>query len=646
MRIIYFDLCAIPIYAIILWTCCSRKLTQGLANRVFLWMNGVSLVCSVLDVGMEFAVNPLPLSDSRVLLGTAISYAYLLLRNSTLVMYLIFVFAITRTEYRIRPRNVRLLIWLPNAIVVLTLLQSLFTHSVFTVTAEQGYARGPAMAVLYAGAAVYGIAGAAYCVYCKRYLALGKWVSLLSVYALTFLAVFLQLVQPMLLVEMFSTAIALMMIMLMVMRPEETMDATVGIKSWKAYQTELRNILLSGQKVHIVAARMANAQEIRAYLGEDQYCSYVMEVAEEVRALCRKHHIDAEMYFERPGTLYLIADHSVYDVKRLADTFLREAREHTRRYADMGVQFDPRLCLIRCPEDLSDWDDILSLGHKFTRFGPPEQVFFHAADIVASRNFDIENNMEDILTRAIRENRLEMYYQPIYSVKEKRFLSAEALVRLNDSRYGRISPGVFIPAAESLGLILPIGGIVLESVFRFISRHDLKRLGLDYIEINLSVAQCMQSDLPDILRGLMEKYGVTADQVNLEITETTFDNISNVVLENLEQLSKMGFTFSLDDYGTGYSNIQRVSKLPLHIIKIDKSIVDEMFSDNGRVIIRDTVHMMQGIHKQLVVEGAETKQAVDTLADMSCDYIQGFYYSRPLPADEFIEFLKEHNGAA
>jgi EAL domain-containing protein (putative c-di-GMP-specific phosphodiesterase class I) len=108
----------------------------------------------------------------------------------------------------------------------------------------------------------------------------------------------------------------------------------------------------------------------------------------------------------------------------------------------------------------------------------------------------------------------------------------------------------------------------------------------------------------------------------------------------------MGYNFSLDDYGVGFSNIQRMSKLPIALVKIDKSLVDEMFTEDGNVIIRNTVRMMQGIRKQLVAEGVETRSQIDALSEMSCDHIQGFYYSRPLPADEFVTFLKAHRLSA
>jgi EAL domain-containing protein (putative c-di-GMP-specific phosphodiesterase class I) len=151
----------------------------------------------------------------------------------------------------------------------------------------------------------------------------------------------------------------------------------------------------------------------------------------------------------------------------------------------------------------------------------------------------------------------------------------------------------------------------------------------------------MQSVLPEKIRNLQQKYGVRPDQVNLEITETTFENISEVMLENVNELIHMGYTFALDDYGIGYSSIQRVNHLPLKLIKIDKSMLDAVFTADGRMILEYTVRMMRSIQKQLVAEGVETQDAVDILREMDCDYIQGFYFSRPLPADEFVRFIAE-----
>ena len=114
------------------------------------------------------------------------------------------------------------------------------------------------------------------------------------------------------------------------------------------------------------------------------------------------------------------------------------------------------------------------------------------------------------------------------------------------------------------------------------------------------------------------------------------------MVENVDKLIRMGYSFALDDYGIGYSSIQRINHLPLKLVKIDKSMLDEISSDNGRIILEQTIQMMQRIGKRIVAEGAETEEAVNTLRKMGCDYIQGFYFSKPLPSSDFVQFLRTH----
>ena len=454
-------------------------------------------------------------------------------------------------------------------------------------------------------------------------------------------AVVIQFLRPELLVEMFCTAAGEMLVMLSIMRPEERMDSDVGMLSWASYQSDLRNILLSGERVQIIVIRMQNCREIRNYLGDHRYNTYISEIADGIRGLHRNRAYGIELYFERPGTIYLIADES--RAEDIDGRLLSEITYQIKHNTAMGVCFEPRTCLIHCPDDLRNAEDIISLGHKFHKIGQRNQAAFLAGEIVRSKTFAIEAHINEILDRAIRENLVEMYYQPIYDVRSGRFHSAEALARIIDPEYGFISPAVFIPAAETDGFIIPIGDVVLDQVFRFVAEHDMDALGLSYIELNLSVAQCMEIDLPEKIQALQERYGVDPRRINLEITETTFENISEVVFENARRLIQMGYSFALDDYGIGYSNIQRVNHLPLKLIKIDKSMLDDISSENGRTILEYSVRMMQSIGKQLVVEGAELRDMVEVLEEMGCDFIQGFYFSRPLPENEFVRFIEKQN---
>ena len=642
MRIIYFDICAIPLFLIILSVCYSRRMTKGSANHLFIALVFISLLSAAADLCMESPQTVLPMSQASYILCTVSTYVYLIVRNATNVVLLLFLLHLTRTSFLIRNKWVKLIFSLPYIVILILLVQNPFSHNVFVVTAEFGYERRPLMLLFYGIALLYGIVGFVYSIYCRRYLELKKWLSLLSIYVLVHAAVFYQFFHPHTLLEMFCTALGEMLIMLAVMRPEERMDSEAGMLSWASYQADLKNILRSHEHIQIIVIQLLNGRELRNYLGDQKYNEYLSRIADGIRAIRWKHPHRAELYLERPGTIYLITGAEDAITEDMGKRLLLTVGEGIRNMG-MDVRPEMRICLIRCPEDLKKAEEIISLGHKFLKIDNRERAVVRACEIVNSRTFILEVHIDEILDRAIREGRIEMVYQPIYDVRSGRFRSAEALARINDPEYGLISPGVFIPAAEAQGLIIPLGDVISNQVFRFVSEHDLDALGLQFVEMNLSVAQCMDSSLPAKLSALQKKYGVDPGTINLEITETTYENIGEIMLENVSALIKMGYSFALDDYGTGYSSIQRINRLPLRLVKIDKSVLDEVSTENGRTIREYTMRMMQKTGKQLVVEGAETREAVEMLESMGCDYIQGFYFAKPLSEDAFVQFLEEKN---
>ena len=643
MKNFYFDICAIPIFVIILHTYFSRKMTRFPAFRMYFIMAVMSLACCVLDIAMEFVVNPVPLTKFEAVLGFFISFLYKLFRNASSVIYLIFILTITKTDYHIRSLKNRWLLWLPDTIILVLLIQNFFTGNVYTVTQEAGYARGPVLIVFYIVAMFYEIVGLIYCIYCKKFFDKRKWWAIISVYLLIGIAVLIQFVRPELMIEMFATAIGMLMVMILVMRPEESIDSNVGIPSWQAYREDLKNIILTKEEHDILVFHMTRANENRNYLGDRRYFKYMRIVIDSFQSYLDAHSINCSMYFEHPDNIYLIFDRNNYDLKEIAKNSVALTRKMLKKKDQEEFWFDAKICQIAYPADLSDYNDIINVCHRFSLYGPDSQQYFMGSDIIKSRDFEIQNHIEEILDRAIKGDNLQMYYQPIFDVKDGKFHSAEALARLIDKKYGVISPLTFITAAERTGMIIPLGNAIIEKVFRFISENDLNRLGISYIEINLSVAQCIQHELPNYIAEMQKKYNVDPSQVNFEITESLSESIGNIMDKNLSKLAEMGYSLSLDDYGTGYSNIQRLRKLPLSLIKIDKSVVDDVFTDEGKVIMKNTVNMMQGINKKLVMEGAETKEAVDLLSDLSCEYIQGFYFSKPLPENDFLEFIQKNN---
>lgn len=252
-----------------------------------------------------------------------------------------------------------------------------------------------------------------------------------------------------------------------------------------------------------------------------------------------------------------------------------------------------------------------------------------------------EKSMEQMLEEAMKEDRIEVFYQPIFSTAEKKFVSAEALVRMRDRDGNPVPPGAFVSVAEANGKILQLGEIVFKKVCRFFTRERLEQYGLHYIEVNLSVVQCGYPGLAQDYMGIMEKYQINPQYINLEITESASLAAKKTLLENMHRLMEYGVHFSLDDFGTGQSNLNYIVDMPVSIVKFDREMSQAFFRDEkAKYVLNAAMQMIHGMKLKIVSEGIETEEQYRAMEELSIDYIQGYYFSRPLPEAAFLEFLQ------
>jgi EAL domain-containing protein (putative c-di-GMP-specific phosphodiesterase class I) len=306
----------------------------------------------------------------------------------------------------------------------------------------------------------------------------------------------------------------------------------------------------------------------------------------------------------------------------------------------------PRTLFLLIPESriLENTDEVIQLfqyakmedrNHENTYVCYVNQVILDEI-----RKKDYRKN--DII-RAMEEDRVEVFFQPIYSTTEQRIVSAEALVRIRNVDGSIMPPGEFIPIAEESGLIAGLGERVFEKVCQFLKESPALALGIHYIEVNLSVAQCEQRDLAERYIRIMEKNNIDPWRINLEITETASVQTKNMLLKNMKELMEYGVSFSLDDFGNGQSNLDYIIDMPVSIMKLDMTMIRAYFKDlKARFVVQATIHMAHDMDLMVVAEGVETKEQLDTMAEQQIDYIQGYYFSKPLPADAFIEYLENH----
>jgi EAL domain-containing protein (putative c-di-GMP-specific phosphodiesterase class I) len=196
--------------------------------------------------------------------------------------------------------------------------------------------------------------------------------------------------------------------------------------------------------------------------------------------------------------------------------------------------------------------------------------------------------------------------------------------------------------AEKNGDIMEIGRQVFEKTCIFLKTVDTKKLGIDFININLSPIQCMSHSLLRELSEIAGRHGIPMSMFDFEITESLVEDYDMIQMQ-IQGLQSMGAELSLDDFGTGASNLTSLMKLPIHVVKIDM-LFTRSFFDGKAPFLPDLIRLFQHSNMEIVVEGIETKEMMDTMIKLGCDYEQGFYFSKPLPPEEFKAFMAENSG--
>ncbi|MDH4284856.1 MAG: EAL domain-containing protein, partial [Gallionellaceae bacterium] len=245
---------------------------------------------------------------------------------------------------------------------------------------------------------------------------------------------------------------------------------------------------------------------------------------------------------------------------------------------------------------------------------------------------------------AMQSGELEMYYQPIHDLADSRVVKAEALIRWHRPDGKHVGPDVFIGLAEEIGLIGEIGQFAIESSVRQIQAWKEISPSIVGVTINLSPRQISgdRSDFHSLI-GFLEEEGTLPAHITLEITEGTLLDDNPVIRDRLARLREAGCCIALDDFGTGYSSLSYLKKMNVDFIKVDKSFIRDLAVDqNDYALVEAIIVMAHKLGIKVVAEGVETLEQNNILKKIGCDFVQGYYYARPMPSQDFINYLKAH----
>ncbi len=255
-----------------------------------------------------------------------------------------------------------------------------------------------------------------------------------------------------------------------------------------------------------------------------------------------------------------------------------------------------------------------------------------------------EQAITDSMESALSQNQFLVYLQPKYRIKDEVLVGAEALVRWNHPVWGFLSPAEFIPLFEKNGFITRLDRFVWEKACAVL--HDWDERGYYPMSVNVSRADIYNEDLADTLVKIIEKYDLDPSRLHLEITESAYTENPKQIIDTVTTLRELGFVIEMDDFGSGYSSLNMLNDMPIDILKLDmKFIRSEMAKPKSQGILQFIINLASWMNLSVVAEGVETKAQLLRLTEIGCDYVQGYYFAKPMPCQEFEGLLDEYRGA-
>lgn len=298
-----------------------------------------------------------------------------------------------------------------------------------------------------------------------------------------------------------------------------------------------------------------------------------------------------------------------------------------------------------CPEHAVDEENLLQKADLMLQccrdLQQNHMVYSPETAAQLSDRWRLENELDD----AISSGALELFFQPKVRVRDGRVCGAEALVRWRNKTRGLIPPDLFIQMADRTGRIKPLTWFVVKAGLRQLSEWPDYEDPLS-VSVNLTPNIIEDSEIIEVVRDATEIWNIEADRLTLEVTELALMTDPYSSFKILAQLKELGFRISIDDFGTGYSSLAYFKHIPAHELKIDKSFVLRMLHDNSdRIIVQTIIDLAHNFNMQVVAEGVEDGETTEMLKKMGCDYLQGHYFSRPLPQESFLAWLERYVSA-
>ena len=513
-------------------------------------------------------------------------------------------------------------------------LSSPVTHAVFSIGLD-GYQKGPCYNILYICFVGYLLAAIVLLIRYRRRLNRSEFIFAVGYNVALLLGNIIRFVFPKVLVMNIFSLIAIIMIYLSFENPDFYQEGRTGTFNRRAMREMLREI--TGQRIyHILGFVLKNYPELREISGSAQTDKGISLIGEYLT-----HEFpETRAFYLRNGRFALLCAENT-DLDSIQEKIAKRFKSLWKTQ-DAELIFEAGFVQIHPGSDTRDVEVVTNgLFEALRRVEENENESVNL-DTEGLHSIDHKTDIKRALESALENNRVEIYLQPLFDSHTYRIVGAEALSRIFDAEGKMLPPGLFIPIAEKNGRINVLGEQVFRKVCAFVKDYGLEPLGLRWINVNLSPLQCLRVDLHDRFVNILKEYGVDAKYIHLEITEESMIDFQ-LLQKQIETMQESGFSFVLDDYGSGYSNVTRLKHCPFVNVKLDMTVVWDYMKEPD-AILPGLVKAFKEMNFGVTAEGIESAEMAEAMRDIGCDYLQGYFFSKPLPVEEFVQKYKNGTG--
>lgn len=517
------------------------------------------------------------------------------------------------------------IVWIACSVLVVS---SFWWKTVFEVSKNGVYSEGPLWFIL-PGCAIYYVIFSVVIVFIRRK-KISKWdiMGVVTYNTVLLACAVLRLLLKQNLITTLLGFVAVLVCYLSFQTPGRYMSERGPAFNKRAFKVLLEECLEQNTYRTLAFALRYYTEERVAY-GSDQMDKGISMIIDYLRRKYPKHLI----FYLRNG-YFVIFDPEALNLYRIRDD-LYERFQQPWQANDTELFLSVGFVKVGAESKIDSADVLLNnLTVALEKAGQMALYGKDIYDLDNTREIEEQAMIKGALEYAVKHNSVEVFLQPVVDAGSEELVGAEALARIRDENGKIISPVKFIPIAEQSGHINSVGEQVFEKVCGFVNSNGFSKVKMNFVNVNLSPIQCMRADLSDRFLGIVDQYKALPERIHLEITEQSMGD-SAQVLKQVNKLKECGFQFALDDYGSGYSNFMRLKNYPFKNVKLDMEVVKSYYK-NRDPLIMNIVSLLKQMGYSITAEGIESKEMANVMASIGCDYLQGYYYSKPLPVDEFV----------